>query len=104
MNPEEFAQAVLMLKYGVGAFCVLITLFLFFQVGKFVYEIKTKETKKEKEDHALQMAELESSLRDAIATINKLNKDLNRYYTGLKILAGNRWITEVRPFLDEDKP
>lgn len=103
MTPEQFARAVLMLQYGVGAFCVLFTIFILFHVFKFVWEVKTKETKTEKENLAHQMAELEEALRSTKTTLEKYQKDLNRYYTGLKILAGNRWITDVKPFLDDEK-
>lgn len=45
----------------------------------------------------------DDALNKNTAAIEKLQKDLNRYYTGLKIISGNRWATEIKPFLDEEK-
>lgn len=102
ISKSDITQSILMLKYGVGAFCVLFTIFILVHVFKFVWEVKTKETKQQKADSALQMAELEEALRANTAMLNLLKKDLSRYYFGMKFLAGEKW-PSVRAFIEEDQ-
>lgn len=99
---DELTQTVLMLKYGVGAACVLATLFIFFQVFKFIYDLKNKESKDDKDQSAKMILELEEALHANTAALNMLKKDLSRYYFGMKFLAGERW-PEVRGFIEEDR-
>ena len=44
----------------------------------------------------------DDALKANTAAILKLQKDMNRFFTGLKIVAGNRWVNEIKPFLDEE--
>jgi hypothetical protein len=60
---------------------------------QFVYTI-WKDNNKSKDD----------ALKENTAAIQKLQKDMNRFFTGLKLVAGNRWGPEIKPFLDEEKP
>jgi len=43
----------------------------------------------------------ENALSANTEAIKKLSKDLNRYYFGMKILAGERW-TEIKEFIETD--
>lgn len=45
----------------------------------------------------------DDALNKNTAAIEKLQKDLNRYFTAIKILSGARWVSEIKPFLDEEK-
>ena len=67
-----------------------MALHLVFKVGVFLWEfLKAKDKSNDK------------ALDANTEAIKKLNKDLNRYYFGLKFLAGDKW-PEVKSFIEDD--
>lgn len=76
---EELIQQVLFLKYGVGAACVLILLFVLFKIGLWVYDIKSKQEAKDK-------AELDTSLNKAITSVNLLSEEIKQLHGEVAIL------------------
>lgn len=83
---DEIIQQILMLKYGIGAACVLFVLYILFKVAVFVYEVKNKETLKEKQDEEYRRVKLEESIREAIGSVEHLTDELQKLHKEVAML------------------
>lgn len=94
------------LEYGIGGICVLLTLQVLFRVGEFLWKLKEKkETLSENAITALTKAVQDctlatqllehrlKTLEGALTELPKLKTDLQRSFSALKILAGEKWQT-----------
>jgi len=102
-------EDALNLKYGVAGICVMLTLLVLVEVGKFVWGLREKkDSLSDVEIKKLTMAVEENTasikhLEGSLGEVQKLKTDVRRYYTAIKMLAGERW-PEIRDeILDEEK-
>lgn len=98
------------------ALLIFGVIYMVFKVFTFVYEIiKEKQKDAEKDTTNLEdllaknitvVRQLESDIKmvqDTLAQIPKLQKDLRRYYTAIKYLAGNDWPTISKVIVEEEE-
>lgn len=92
------------LQYGIGGVCVLLTLHILVQVGKFVWSLKKeKESLSESAIKQLTTAVQANTsatqhldqrlghLEKSISDLPKFKTDIRRFYAAIKEVAGDKW-------------
>jgi len=78
-------------EYGLVGVCVVLTLHLLWRVALFVYEFKKKVDDTDKnETHEL------------VVEVKKMRRDLRRFYSAIRILAGDEWPKIRQEIMQDD--
>lgn len=88
------------LKYGVAGVCVLLTIMVLIQVGKFVWTVK-QEKDKLSDDTVADLVKAVEKLEHTVSDLPKFRTDVRRFYTAIKVIAGDKW-PQVRDEIMKD--
>lgn len=91
-------------QYGIGGICVLLTIMVLLEVGKFLWAIQAKKASlseqavldltKAVQANTVATQFLEQRLQHleiSMSELPKLKLDLRRFYTAIKTIAGDKW-------------
>lgn len=96
------------LKYGIAGVCILLTLQSLMKMAEFLWGLREKkDSVSEAAIKELTLA-MEANtkeihlLKTAVGELPKFKKDVRRFYTAIKTLAGDEW-PDIRKELLEDE-
>lgn len=95
-------------KYGVVGVFILLTIHLLWKVAMFVWELKSKKDSATEDTVAALVEAVDdvtdemNELKDVLGEVKKLRVDLRRFYSAIKILAGDKWPRIRDEMLKED--
>lgn len=97
-------ENIFSLQYGVAGVCVLLTIMVLLEVGKFLWSIQQKKESVSEatltqlaansRELTLALRLLESrlkSMEQLLGDLPKMKTDLQRFYTAMKEIAGEKW-------------
>lgn len=85
------------LQYGVAGVCVLLTIMILVQVGKFLWSLKEKkESVSDRQvgeliERCKKLEDRIGNCEKLIADLPKFRTDMRRFYAAVKDIAGDRW-------------
>lgn len=106
---EELAKEILLLKYGIGAACVLVTIYILLQMFKVIYDIKNKESDQDKDSIKYNTIEVQKltnqmvKVNESLSKLPDIDRHLWRNFLAVKIIAGGKWDSVMEQIIKEEK-
>lgn len=112
---EELLYSQKSVPVILASICVMITLHLLVKLGEFVWDLAKKKSELSEKSIEKLTAAMDTNTRAVetlnlrisevekdLGEVNKLKQDLRRFYSAIKILAGDKWAAIRKEIMEEE--
>lgn len=101
-------EEMLSTKYGIAGICIMLTLMVLIEVGKFLWNVREKKDSlsdtaiKELTEAVKHLDVRICEFEKTISDLPKFKVDMRRFYAAIKEVAGERWPTIREEIMRDD--